>query len=115
MGSGRIKKLLIVTVSFVEKKTQKKSSGSHEYLQALVSMVFLASNFTYCICTSTSIPTFFSLHSCFTHSCFPLVFRTLQNFFVVTEEEVKAELLPDCPASFSLLQSQCVFSEPAER
>ena len=39
----------------------------------------------------------------------------VQTFFVVSEEEIQAELLPECPASFSLLQSQCLFPEPAER
>lgn len=39
----------------------------------------------------------------------------LQTFFVVSEEEIQLELLPECPASFSLLQSQCLFPEAAER
>lgn len=41
--------------------------------------------------------------------------RPPQSFFVVSEEEIREELLEGCPPSFSLLQSQCLFSEPAER
>ena len=39
----------------------------------------------------------------------------LQTFFVVSEEEIQAELLPEYPPSFSQLQSQCLFPEPADR
>ena len=38
-----------------------------------------------------------------------------QTFFVVSEEEIEEQLLPDYPPSFSLLQSQCLFAEPGER
>eukprot|EP00752_Nemacystus_decipiens_P005914 g5345.t2 len=41
--------------------------------------------------------------------------RPPQTFFVVSEEEIEEHLLPDYPSSFSLLQSQCLFAEPAER
>ncbi|CAM9194225.1 unnamed protein product, partial [Hapterophycus canaliculatus] len=41
--------------------------------------------------------------------------RPPQTFFVVSEEEIEEQLLPDYPQSFSLLQSQCLFAEPAER
>ncbi|CAM9304611.1 unnamed protein product, partial [Ectocarpus fasciculatus] len=41
--------------------------------------------------------------------------RPPQTFFVVSEEEIEGQLLPGYPSSFSLLQSQCLFAEPAER
>ncbi|CAM9112939.1 unnamed protein product [Scytosiphon promiscuus] len=41
--------------------------------------------------------------------------RPPQTFFVVSEDEIEEQLLPDYPQSFSLLQSQCLFAEPAER
>eukprot|EP00904_Undaria_pinnatifida_P008713 jgi/Undpi1/4972/HiC_scaffold_19.g08324.m1 len=41
--------------------------------------------------------------------------RPPQTFFVVSEEEIQAELLPEYPPSFSQLQSQCLFPEPADR
>ncbi|CAM9712504.1 unnamed protein product [Sphacelaria rigidula] len=41
--------------------------------------------------------------------------RPPQLFFVVSEEEIQAELLEGCPQSFSLLLSQCLDAEPADR